>query len=433
MLTKGAMLREYEILSVLGQGGFGIVYKGRHRDLEMEVAIKEYFPQEISVRQEGRVCPTTSVLAPTFEDGMERFLQEAKQLIRFVEQPNIVTCRGFFRANGTAYTVMDYVSGLPLSGLLAKREARGEPLSEEEMLEIMLPLLQGLRKVHEAEVCHRDIKPSNILIRHPDGVPVLIDFGAAKHEMSERTKSAAPYTDGYAAWEQVGEGEIGTWTDMYGVGAVMWRIVAGGNPPFMPPNPPSTQKRAFESMNGNPDPLPSAQEIGAGRFSQEILDAIDSCLVIGVKGRVQDCRRLLEKVSGTETEAREEVKPNHTSERKWHPRLIQAARVLARNCPHLTVSPQWLGNHLDISESEDVLDQLAEAGIVRKTQDGSYDILISDYREMDRMILAGWPNKIIDVQEENQERVKSTQTERIIVWIIFLSLGLLLLHIANLL
>ncbi len=301
MLHPGSILKSYEIHSVIGQGGFGIVYKGKHQNLNIDVAIKEYFPQELSVRKDGKILPSRSELQASFEDGLTRFFNEAQQLERFRDCPNIVTCRDLFRANGTAYTVMEYVSGLPLSVLLEKRESRGEPLTEEELLDLILPLLKGLQTVHESGVFHRDIKPSNILVRREDAAPILIDFGAAKHEVSKHTKSFAPYTDGYAALEQVGGGEIGPWTDMYGVGAVMWRIVAGGSPPFLPPNPLSSQKRALELMNGQEDPMPSVRQVGKGRFSDSTLQSIDDCLVLNVKERIQSCNQLTERLKPSAT------------------------------------------------------------------------------------------------------------------------------------
>ncbi len=293
MLQQGDVLNRYEIHSVIGQGGFGVVYKGEHRELGIEVAIKEYFPSELCVRQDGTVQPTRGEFQVPFEEGLERFLKEAKQLEKFRDCPNIVTCRDLFRANGTAYTVMEYVQGLPLSTLLERRESRREPLTEQELLDLILPLLSGLQTVHDAGVCHRDIKPSNILVRRDDSSPILIDFGAAKQEISRHTKSLAPYTDGYAAMEQVGDGKIGPWTDIYGLGAVMWRVVAGGNPPFSPLNPTTVQKRAYAMVQGRSDPLPTAADVGQGRFSVEILQAIDHCLVINENKRTQSCTEFL--------------------------------------------------------------------------------------------------------------------------------------------
>ena len=294
-LNSGSILRDYEIHSVIGRGGFGVVYKAKHRELGIEVAIKEYFPSELCVRHNNTVQPSKPEFQTSYEESLNRFIKEARQLENFRDCSNIVNCRDLFRANGTAYIVMDYIRGLSLSSLLDQREAQGKPFTEEDLLQVILPLLMGLKIVHESGVCHRDIKPSNILIRRSDRTPILIDFGAAKHEMSRYTKSFAPYSDGYAALEQVGEGEIGTWTDMYGIGAVMWRMVAGGAPPFSPPNPISSQKGAFELMQGRKDPLPSATEIGEERFSKTILHTIDDCLVLNVNERMQNCGKIIKR------------------------------------------------------------------------------------------------------------------------------------------
>ncbi len=291
-LSSGYILRDYRILSVIGRGGFGVVYRGKHRELGIEVAIKEFFPTELCTRYNQTVQPSKPDFQASYQENLDRFIREAQQLENFRNCPNIVTCRDLFRANGTAYIVMDYIQGIPLSVLLERREARGKPFTENDLLLVILPLLEGLKIVHESGVYHRDIKPSNILTRRADSAPILIDFGAAKHEVSKHTKSFAPYSDGYASMEQVGEGEIGPWTDIYGVGAVMWRMVAGGNPPFSPPNPLNSQKRAFELMHGRTDPMPSAKEIGSKRFSNRILEAIDDALIINVSNRLQNCHEL---------------------------------------------------------------------------------------------------------------------------------------------
>lgn len=273
-----------------------MVYRALHRELGTEVAIKEFFPSELALRVDQTVQPSRSEHESPFEDGLRRFVEEAKRLEGLRDCPTIVTCRDLFRANGTAYMVMDYVEGLPLSTLLQRREANADPFNEQDLLEVIKPLLAGLQVVHASGVYHRDIKPSNILIRRADNQPVLIDFGAAKQETAGLTKSMAPYTDGYAAMEQVGEGEIGPWTDVYGVGAVMWRMVAGCAPPFDPPNPVSVQRRAFEVMQGAEDPMPSAVELGSGRFAPNLLETIDSCTRIQPRRRLQSCRDIQERI-----------------------------------------------------------------------------------------------------------------------------------------
>ena len=195
---------------------------------------------------------------------------------------------------------MDYVEGLPLSETIRGREAEGRPVGEADLRAIAVPLLEGLARVHAAGLIHRDIKPSNILVRQQDGRPVLIDFGAAKQAVAERTKSMAPFTEGYAALEQVAEGELGSWTDMYAMGALLWRMVAGGNPPWEPPNPVKVEQRAMARVQGKPDPQPSARQLGAGRFSRRLLDAIDRCMALDEANRVRDAVALLGPIRGRE-------------------------------------------------------------------------------------------------------------------------------------
>ena len=283
----------YRVEAELGQGGFGIVYRARHHELGYPVAVKEYLPAELAVRKGRSVHPRSVDCREHFQEGMRRFLEEAKQLVAFRSHPNVVSCRDFFRANDTAYLVMDFEEGLPLSELLRAREEEGRPFNEEELRKVMVPLLEGLAQVHEAGVLHRDVKPGNILVRREDERPVLIDFGAAKQNFAQHTKSLAPFTEGYAAIEQVREGKLGPWTDLYAIGAVMWRMVAGGNRPFEPPNPVKVESRTHVALRGESDPMPSARELGRGRFSERVLGAIDKCLELRESDRVQDCEELL--------------------------------------------------------------------------------------------------------------------------------------------
>ncbi len=294
-MPVGTVLREFTIQAVLGHGGFGIVYRAGHDELDLTVAIKEYLPVELAVREGTTVQPRSGTERKDFEEGLRRFRDEAQALIDFDSHPSIVSCREFFRAHGTAYLVMGYEEGQSLAEVLASREAEGRPFAAADLLEVMRPVLEGLERVHAAGVLHRDIKPSNILIRRRDGRPVLIDFGAAKQATARFSKSQAPYTEGYAALEQVADaGKLGPWTDMYGVGAVMWRMVAGGNPPWEPPHPVRVEQRSHAALGGTEDPMPSARELGEGRFPSQMLEVIDRCLRLREGERMQGSRELLE-------------------------------------------------------------------------------------------------------------------------------------------
>ena len=293
-LPQGCVLRDYTIQAVLGHGGFGIVYKACHNELDQVVAIKEYLPSELAVREGATVRAKSADCETYFADGLRRFREEAKALIDFQRHPSTVACSEFFRANGTAYLVMEYVDGQPLSQVLREREAAGQPFTESDLLAIAVPLAEGLAHIHKAGVIHRDIKPGNILVRRADRQPVLIDFGAAKQAVAEHSRSLAPYTEGYAALEQVADGRLGPWTDLYGYGAVLWRMVAGGNRPWEPPNPVKVEQRSHAVVSRTEDPMPLASELGEGRFPTELLEAIDGCLRLRETERIQGSHELSE-------------------------------------------------------------------------------------------------------------------------------------------
>lgn len=292
-LPAGTLLGEYVIESTIGQGGYGVVYRARHRYLDTLIALKEYLPTTVAVRTQGAVRARNQAASADYEDGLRRFVEEARRLAQFRSNPGVVTCLGFFKERGTAYLAMEYEEGLPLSELLVKREAAGSPLSEGELLRLAEQLLESLAAVHEAGVLHRDIKPSNILIRRSDNRPVLIDFGAAKEDFVRHTKSWAPHTQGYAAIEQVeADGELGPWTDLYGLGAVLWRIVAGAHQRHKSLVPVDALSRMTARFRGQQDPQPSARELGAGHFSDAVLEVIDKCLELESTDRPAHCGEL---------------------------------------------------------------------------------------------------------------------------------------------
>ena len=227
-LQLNSMLLEYRLESILGAGGFGMTYLGWDTNLEKKVAIKEYLPVELATRAlDGSVVPINTGTAHDYKWGLDRFLQEARLLAKFTN-PYIVAVNRYFEANGTAYMVMNYESGVSFSQLL-----KSNPQPDETLLRgILLPLLDGLHAVHEAGFLHRDIKPSNIFIRDT-GAPLLIDFGSARLAVSSAARTmTSVLTPGYAPLEQYSsDGNQGPWTDIYSMAAVMYRAVVGDNPP----------------------------------------------------------------------------------------------------------------------------------------------------------------------------------------------------------
>jgi hypothetical protein len=226
-LPLGSMLMEYRLVSVLGAGGFGITYLAHDTNLQKDVAIKEYLPSAFATRGPAGVVPTSLEAERDYKWGLERFIQEARTLAKF-SHPHIVRVNRFFEANGTGYMVMDYEAGVPLKAWLQKHS----PASEALIKALMMPLLDGLEKVHAAGFLHRDIKPDNIFVRQ-DGGPVLIDFGAARHAMSGASQNMTTIVSpGYAPFEQyTTTSEQGPWTDVYSLCGVLYFAVTGNNPP----------------------------------------------------------------------------------------------------------------------------------------------------------------------------------------------------------
>jgi parallel beta-helix repeat protein len=226
-LPEGTRVEEFEFHRVLGHGGFGITYLGWDMHLDMAVAIKEFLPSDLVVRENGiSVLPRSESDREDYEWGLDRFLDEARILARF-KHHNIIQVHRFFRAHGTAYIVMEYAEGDTLGEYLDRKGS----LSQSEIEGILFPMLEGLGMVHGASFLHRDIKPGNIIIRD-DSSPVLIDFGAARQAIGIKSRSVTSIvTPGYAPIEQYStKGNQGPWTDIYALGGVAYKCITGEAP-----------------------------------------------------------------------------------------------------------------------------------------------------------------------------------------------------------
>ena len=228
-LPTGTVLKEqYLIGRVLGQGGFGITYLAWDLYLDTPVAVKEYFPKEVVMREcsvstNVSICTTDG--ETRFRNNKERFLREAKMLARFSQTPEIVQVRNFFLANNTAYIVMEYVEGITLKQYVADQ---GGKLSVEETMSILRPILRALAMVHKAGLIHRDISPDNIMLL-PGGGAKLLDFGAVRDVASGSSASTeAILKRGFAPIEQYQKrGNLGPWTDVYAMSATIYYCVTG--------------------------------------------------------------------------------------------------------------------------------------------------------------------------------------------------------------
>ena len=218
---------QYVIGQVLGSGGFGITYLAWDLVLESKLAIKEFFPSEFVTRVQGK--SEVSVYGGTkkvnFEQSKQAFLDEARKLVKFEDNPGVVSVRTYFEANGTAYIVMPYLEGLTLKEYLDLKEGK---LSFEQALSIMNPVLNALKEVHQHGLLHRDISPDNIYLTN-NGQVKLLDFGAARYAIGDFSKSLSVILKhGYAPLEQYqSKGAQGPWTDIYAVAATIYRMVSG--------------------------------------------------------------------------------------------------------------------------------------------------------------------------------------------------------------
>ena len=286
LLPSGYQLLEYRIQSVLGHGGFGVTYLAQDTRLNHRVAIKEYFPNDLAVRQEGyTVHPKFQKYKKSFSWGLKRFLQEGQALATF-QHPNIVRVLRYFEAHNTAYIVMEYEQGQSLSNALKN----GKTLTESEIMTILPLLLSGLQLVHETGFLHRDIKPANIYLRDKDHTPVLLDFGAARYALGNISRSiTALVTPGYTPFEQYQtKGPLGPWTDIYAVGAVLYRAISGEKPVEAP------ARINVVKLNNETDPLPSIIKIGRKNYSKHLLQGIEWALQISEKDRPQNVKEWAE-------------------------------------------------------------------------------------------------------------------------------------------
>ena len=231
-LPPGTMLRnKYLVGRVLGQGGFGITYLALDTTLNLKLAIKEYLPQQMVTRYSGHVVISVykESLMDDFNYGLTKFLEEARTLARFVENPNFVSVRDYFEENNTAYMVMNYIDGITLIDYL---ESKGGKVGVDEALGIFIPILDALKEIHSTGILHRDISPDNILI-NKKGQVVLIDFGAARQAMNQLSKGFSVIMKaGFSPEEQYrSKGEQGPWTDVYAVAATFYRSITGWMPP----------------------------------------------------------------------------------------------------------------------------------------------------------------------------------------------------------
>jgi serine/threonine protein kinase len=261
-LPENTILENYRIARPIASGGFSIVYLA-YDEYGSPVAIKEYLPAGLSLRGQGQILPTiTPEHVNLFRYGMKCFFEEGRALAK-ISHPNVVRVINFFRANETVYMVMQYERGRTLQEHIVQR--KGE-IKENFIRHVFVQLMNGLREVHTNKLLHLDLKPANIYIRN-DGIPVLLDFGAARQTLIVDAPRLNPmYTPGFAAPEQYKDRDsLGPWTDIYSIGASMFACLSGMAP-----------QAADQRLDR--DRMQPVAKTFKGKYSRELLEIIDWCL-----------------------------------------------------------------------------------------------------------------------------------------------------------
>ena len=271
-LPDGLEIAGYRIVKKIASGGFSIVYLA-HDAEGNAVAIKEYLPSALALRQPGELAPTVAKPnQPLFRIGLKCFFEEGRALARIVH-PNVVRILNFFRANETVYMVMAYESGHSLQEHIARVMGKGSRLNEAFIRKVFNGVCHGLREVHANKLLHLDLKPANIYLRS-DCSPILLDFGAARQAINKDLPMLAPmYTPGFAPPELYTKGApLGPWSDIYSIGAALFACM-GGAPPQA-----ADARRSEDKLAAQFEPMGAV-------YSPELLGVVRACLSLDPMAR----------------------------------------------------------------------------------------------------------------------------------------------------
>ncbi|MEO8151582.1 MAG: serine/threonine-protein kinase [Rhizobacter sp.] len=283
-LPVGTRLAEFELLCVLGTGGFGIVYLALDHALRRQVAIKEYMPSSLAVRGAGSwVALRAPQHAGTFAAGLRSFVNEAQLLASF-DHPSLVKVHRFWEEHGTAYMVMQYYPGRTLKQERCEME---QAPTEVWLQALVVPLLDALDVLHREGVYHRDVSPDNVLLQ-VDGPPVLLDFGAARKVIGDHSQRlTAILKPSFAPIEQYADMagmRQGPWTDLYAVAAVVY-YMRHARPPV-----PAVARAVRDSQR------PLAEE--PGNTGSAFFQAIDWALAVAPEARPQNVSQMRDALAG---------------------------------------------------------------------------------------------------------------------------------------
>lgn len=283
-LKPGTILQnKFFVGNAIGKGGFGNTYVGWNEVLQCKVAIKEYFPTNLTARGADGVTVTitSSDTQGYFRSGLEQFLEEARNVASLQDVKGVVQIYSFFEENGTGYIIMEFLEGMDVKQILRER---GNRVDYEWARRVILTVLHTLREVHNRGILHRDIAPDNIFVTN-EGVIKLIDFGAAKSAAAGERQRAIVLKSGYAPIEQYTRNmEQGPYTDLYAVAALFYRMLTGTKPPSAPDR---MRLDRMEPLSAKGVQVPESAEM-----------AITMCLYIDPQYRLQSVDEFMEALDG---------------------------------------------------------------------------------------------------------------------------------------
>lgn len=299
-LPLGTRLAEFEIKGFVGEGGFSIVYLAWDHSLDRRVALKEYMPASLAARDGGlQVSARSERHLETFDAGLKSFINESKLLAQF-DHPSLVKVYRFWEQNGTAYMVMPFYEGVTLKQAVL---SMAEPPDEQWLRRLLEPLTAALRVLHDVQCFHRDVAPDNVLLLAESGKPLLLDFGAARRVIGDKTQALTVILKpGYAPIEQYADDPAmkqGAWTDVYALAATVYWSVTGKTPPTS----------VGRVVNDAYVPL---VQCAADCYSRQFLVAIDHALRVLPDQRTPSIERLRDELGLGIPTARADAVPRAT-------------------------------------------------------------------------------------------------------------------------
>ena len=285
-LPADTVIGGYRVVRRISAGGFGVVYLAVDKEGQ-QVAIKEYLPSALTVRDQGELVPH---VAPEklslYRLGLKSFFEEGRSLAQ-ISHPSVVSVLNFFRQNETVYMVMNYLEGATLQDfIVTARDLKKQKVFRESTIRSLFDeILRGLRIVHQHKMLHLDLKPANIFITD-DNKAVMIDFGAAREVLNKEGNFTRPmYTPGFAAPEMYRrDSTMGPWTDIYAIGACIYSCMQG--------YPPNDAPQRLEK-----DRLALSLTRMRGVYSDNLIEVVEWCMSLDPLSRPQSVFALQKELS----------------------------------------------------------------------------------------------------------------------------------------